>query len=78
MKSDMDCNVLVELVTAYLEDSLDPDTLARVELHLLECDGCESYLQQFRATIETIGDIDDSRLDPEFRGRLLDVFRNIR
>ena len=76
MKSDMDCNELVELVTAYLDDSLDPDTRARVDLHLLECDGCENYLRQFRATIRTIGTIDDGQLDPDFRGRLLNAFRD--
>ena len=31
----MDCNELVELVTAYLDGSLDPDTRARFDLHLL-------------------------------------------
>ena len=30
----MDCNELVELVTAYLDGSLDPDTRARFDLHL--------------------------------------------
>ena len=46
----MDCNELVELVTAYLDGALDPDTRARFDMHLVECDGCENYLQQFRET----------------------------
>ena len=41
MKS-MDCNELVELVTAYLDGALDPDTRARFDTHLLECEGCEN------------------------------------
>ena len=56
MKSDMDCNQLVELVTAYLDGSLDSKTRARFDEHLLECEGCENYLQQFRATVDTVGD----------------------
>jgi anti-sigma factor RsiW len=40
----MDCNELVELVTAYLDGSLDLDTRARFDAHLVECDGCENYL----------------------------------
>jgi anti-sigma factor RsiW len=66
----MDCNELVELITAYLDDSLDPETRARFDMHLLECDGCVNYLQQFRATITTLGNIHDE-LDPAFRHKLL-------
>jgi anti-sigma factor RsiW len=76
MTGPMDCNELVELVTAYLDGSLEPDTRARFDLHLLGCDGCEHYLQQFRATVDTLGRIDDDELDPAFRARLLDAFKN--
>jgi anti-sigma factor RsiW len=71
----MDCNELVELVTAYLDGSLDVETRARFDMHLLECDGCENYLEQFRATIGTIGNIRDE-LDPVFRDKLLAAFRH--
>ena len=46
-------------MTAYLDGSLDPETRARFDLHLLECDGCENYLQQFQATVGTLKRIDD-------------------
>lgn len=72
----LDCNELVELVTAYLDDALDPDTRARVETHLQECDGCANYLQQYRETVRTVGNIGDDELDPTFRNRLLDAFEN--
>jgi anti-sigma factor RsiW len=72
----MDCNELVELVTAYLDGSLDLDTRARFDEHLLECDGCENYLQQFRDTVRAVGRIRDDQLDPAFRDRLLDAFKN--
>ena len=78
MTGDMDCNELVELVTAYLDGSLDPDTRARFDVHLLECDGCANYLQQFRATVDTLGKVDDDTLDPAFRDRLLEAFRDWR
>jgi anti-sigma factor RsiW len=74
----MDCNELVELVTAYLDGSLDRETRARFDTHLLDCDGCENYLQQFRETIRTVGKIRDDELDPAFRGRLLDAFKDFR
>ncbi|MDT5339829.1 MAG: hypothetical protein QOD90_5334 [Mycobacterium sp.] len=74
----MDCKELVELVTAYLEGSLGPDARERFDVHLLECDGCENYLQQFRATVHTIGTIRDDDIDPAFRSRLMDAFRDWR
>ena len=74
----LDCNELVELVTAYLDGALDPDTRARFDTHLLDCDGCENYLQQFRETVRTVGKITDNELDPAFRNRLLDAFKDFR
>jgi len=72
----MNCNELVELVTAYLDESLDPETRARFDLHLLDCDGCTNYLQQFRTTVATLGNVRDDHLDPTFRRRLLDAFKD--
>ena len=46
----MDCNELVELVTAYLDGSLDLDARERFDLHLLECDGCANRLHSACAT----------------------------
>jgi anti-sigma factor RsiW len=74
----MDCNELVELVTAYLDGALDPDTRARFDAHVLDCDGCENYLQQFRETVRAVGKISDDELDPAFRNRLLDAFKDFR
>ena len=74
----IDCNELVELVTAYLDGSLDPKDRARFDLHLLECDGCENYLQQFRSTVATVGKIPIEELDPTLRSRLVEAFRDWR
>ncbi|KAA0113120.1 anti-sigma factor [Mycolicibacterium sp. P9-22] len=74
----MDCNELVELVTAYLDDALDLDTRARFDVHLTECDGCDNYLQQLRTTVETLGKVGGDELDPAFRDRLMTAFRDWR
>ena len=74
----MNCNELVELVTAYLEGSLDLDQRARFDVHLLECDGCANYLQQFRATVRTLGRIRDDEFEPTFRTRLMNAFKDWR
>ena len=72
----MDCNQFVELVTAYLDGSLDVETRSRFDMHVLECDGCDNYLQQFRTTVATLGKVDDSDLNPAFRDRLMNAFRD--
>jgi anti-sigma factor RsiW len=72
----LDCDELVELVTAYLDGSLDLETRERFDLHLADCDGCENYLQQFRTTVSTLGKLGATDLDPAFRDRLLKAFRD--
>ena len=78
---DLACAELVELVTAYLDGSLDAETRARFDTHLLDCEGCENYLQQFRMTVATLNRVDRigaEELDPAFRAKLLDAFRGWR
>ena len=72
----MDCNAFVELVTAYLEGTLDPDTEQRFVAHLSECDGCDRYLEQLRATVAALGRLPAETLSEPTRDRLLNTFRD--
>lgn len=72
------CQQVVELVTEYLEGTLDPDDTARFEEHLAGCDGCRAYLEQMRTTIAAVGRVEEDDLSPEARSRLLDAFRDWR
>lgn len=74
----MTCRELVELVTAYLEGVMDPDTRALFDAHLEKCRGCRNYLDQFRTTARTVGQIEEGDLDPAFRARLLEALRDWR
>ena len=76
--TDLDCNELVELVTAFLDRSLDAKTERRVVDHLALCDGCERYIDQFQQTIRVLGELPPERLSDEARAGLLDAFRNRR
>ena len=74
--SDLDCNEFVELVTAYLDGALDEETEARFVDHIAVCDGCETYLDQFRQTVRTVGgDKPAEGLPDEARDALLAAFR---
>jgi predicted anti-sigma-YlaC factor YlaD len=73
---ELTCQAVVELVTAYLEDALDPVTRARVEEHLSGCDGCIAYLEQMRVTISLTGRVGGDELSGEAQRTLLDAFRD--
>ena len=75
---DLDCNEIVELVTDYLEGTMDAHTAAAFEAHLTICEGCRRYLDQIRRTIETTGGIADSPLSEHTEAALLDAFRTFR
>lgn len=70
------CAEFVELVTAFLEGTLDPETEARFVEHLALCPGCETYLEQFRQTINALGELPQESLSDEARDRLLSAFDN--
>jgi anti-sigma factor RsiW len=74
----MDCREFVELVTDYLEDSLDPKTRASFEQHLSECPGCDTYLDQIRESRHALGHVVLDSLSTDARGQLLTAFRSWR
>ncbi len=77
MRSDkLTCIELVELVTDYLEGTLDADTRARFEAHLAACHGCTNYLAQMRQTIRLSGTLKQDDLTPEARDQLLQLFES--
>lgn len=72
----MTCAELVELVTAYLDGALDPQTEQRFVEHLALCDGCEIYVEQIRRTAAEVGQVEPENLPEETRDGLLDAFRS--
>jgi len=76
----MTCQELVELVSAFLDGELDPATERRLVDHVATCEGCGSYIDQFRRTISTLGELPDDAegvLAPERRSMLLAEFRKL-
>jgi len=67
----------VELVTAYLDDALDPADRERFEEHLVFCDGCQNYLEQIRTTVRLTGQL-EWEFPPELQEQMLEAFRNWR
>jgi anti-sigma factor RsiW len=72
----VNCDEFVELVTEFLDGSLDDETAARFVDHISVCDGCEAYLGQVQGTVTRLADLPaDDRLPDQARERLLDAFR---
>ena len=71
---ELSCQELVELVTDYLEDALEPSERERFDAHLAECPGCDLYVEQMRTTITLVGASAELESRPEVSG-LLEAFR---
>jgi predicted anti-sigma-YlaC factor YlaD len=78
MAEHLSCQQVVELVTGYLERTLDVETYGLFEEHLNFCDGCEAYLDQMRATIAVVGRLGETDVPPVARDHLLAAFRDWR
>jgi predicted anti-sigma-YlaC factor YlaD len=74
----VNCSELVELVTDYLEGSMVADRRARFDEHVSGCDGCTTYLEQFRITIRLTGMLGEEQVAPDDREALLGAFRDWR
>jgi anti-sigma factor RsiW len=75
---DMSCQELVEVITDYLEGALPPTDVERFEAHLGECDACQRYLDQMRATIAALGRVPPESLSASQQEALLAAFHNWR
>jgi predicted anti-sigma-YlaC factor YlaD len=71
----MSCRELVDVITEYLEGTMDPFDRVRFEAHLDECPYCVNYLEQMRETIAVLGELTEESIGTEARGELLAAFR---
>lgn len=76
--SDLRCEEFVELVTAFLDGALEPESERRFVDHLSMCDGCEGYLDQIRRTVRALGDLPEEGMTGEAKDALLTAFRRAR
>jgi anti-sigma factor ChrR (cupin superfamily) len=76
--TELSCQEIVELVTEFLEGTMDSPLRAAFAAHLAKCDGCTEYLEQIEATIRVAGTIEPEALSPEFQAGLLEAFRDFK
>lgn len=79
LEDDLTCQELVELVTDYHEGALSARDRQRFEEHVVFCDGCASFLEGMRRTIEVTGRrLREEDLLPELQQELVAAFRGWR
>ena len=74
----MTCAELVEVITDYLEGTLDPDDRRRFEAHLAACPYCVTYLDQMQEVIAEMGRLPVESLSLQRQDELLAAFRGWR
>ena len=70
------CREMVKLVSDYLEGRLPAGDLRRFEEHLAICDGCQTYVEQMRETLDALGELPEEQLSSGARDTLMAAFRS--
>ena len=74
---EITCAEFVELVTDYLEGALPEERADLAEEHIVICDSCKTYLDQFEATVAALPDaVVDEPIPDDERTKLLAMFRD--
>ncbi len=77
-RHELICQEIVELITDYLEDAMEPELRSAFDEHLAGCPHCTHYVDQIEAMIRVAGTIEAEALSAEFRVGLLAAFRELR
>ncbi len=78
LKRELVCQEVVELITAYLENTLSRRQRRRLEAHLAGCEHCSEYLEQMRATIRLTGRLRADDLTPAMSAEFAALYRRWR
>jgi anti-sigma factor RsiW len=76
--NEITCAELVEIITDYLEGTMQEAERRRFEAHLDECPYCVNYLEQMRQTIAALGELSEESIALDAREALLGTFRGWR
>ena len=68
----MTCREAIDVLADYLESTLTPDALERLEAHLRECAPCRAYLATYKRATELAAKANRVEMPPELRRRLKD------
>jgi anti-sigma factor RsiW len=76
--TEMACNELVDVITAYLDGTLPEHDRCRFDAHVAGCPSCKEYVAQMRQTITRLGTFDEATLSQQTRQGIIAAFRDWR
>ena len=62
----MDCAAILELLSEYIDGTLDAQTRTAVEKHIAICENCKQELSSLRAVVEELGALDPVKPPADF------------
>jgi len=74
---DIPCAQIVEMVTDYLDDALEPDQRRLFEEHLADCPPCTRYVEQIQVTLASLGTVQECDLSDQAWDELRGAFRGL-
>jgi anti-sigma factor RsiW len=75
--SGMPCAQIVEMVTNYLQGTLDLEQRRLFEEHVADCPPCTRYVDQIQITLANLGAVSEPDLSPEAWDALRTAFRDL-
>jgi predicted anti-sigma-YlaC factor YlaD len=66
----MTCEDAIALLGDYLEASLTPEGIRRLEAHLKDCPACRAYLNTYRRTREVTAQLGPAEMPADMKTRL--------
>jgi anti-sigma factor RsiW len=67
------CRDVIGLLLDYLEEALDPDTVAAFERHLQDCAPCRAYLKTYDRSRRLVGEVSRVEMPDELKDRLREL-----
>lgn len=61
----MTCHKVLEGLSAYVDEELDPIQNKRIQVHLSQCAGCQKEFEAFVLINKTLGDLLPEKLSPK-------------
>lgn len=68
----MTCREAIDVLDDYLESTLTPDVLEKLEAHLRVCAPCRAYLATYERTARLAAKVNRVEMPPEVKRRLHD------
>ncbi len=76
MAGNFSCQEIAQLITDYLDGSLNLGERVRFQIHLGLCFACRNYLRQMKHTIATLRQLPPEPVPQHVKEELLERFRN--